>query len=98
MKSLLFKKSLLEMFYAIWTSKEAVAKAFGVGLGLKFPSVCVFDGKRARESRLDVGEGRYSLCDLKVSEGYAAAVACEGNLLEIRQYDFWVDRGALLSC
>lgn len=80
-------------FFACWTRKEAYIKARGLGLSLPLDS---FDVSLApnepailRATRPDANESaRWSLHSLGVESNYAAALAVEGNDLEIRCWDW----------
>ncbi len=80
-------------FFHCWTRKEAYIKAQGLGLSLPLDS---FDVSLApnepailRATRPDANESaRWSLHSLDVESNYAAALAVEGNDLEIRCWDW----------
>ncbi len=80
-------------FFHCWTRKEAYIKAQGLGLSLPLDS---FDVSLApneqvvlRATRPDANESaRWSLHSLDVESNYAAALAVEGNCLEIRCWDW----------
>jgi 4'-phosphopantetheinyl transferase len=76
-------------FFACWTRKEAYVKARGEGLALLLDrfDVSFVDGQPAavlvdRGSPTEVY--RWSLRDLPVMPGYAAAIAVEGNEYELQ--------------
>lgn len=81
-------------FFNCWTRKEAYIKAQGLGLSLPLDS---FDVSLApsepailRATRPDAKEAsRWSLHSLNVESDYAAALAVEGNDLEIRYWG-WI--------
>ena len=65
-------------FLAMWTRKEALAKATGEGIG-----AVMRDG---RESAVDAGD-RWTLIEIDELPGYAACVAAEGAALRlVRQH------------
>jgi 4'-phosphopantetheinyl transferase len=69
-------------FYRCWTRKEAVLKAIGTGLTtpLNAFEVSVDGVPRIVRTAWDPDEARrWTLADLDVPDGYAAAVATEGN-------------------
>lgn len=84
-------------FFNCWTRKEAYIKAQGLGLSLPLDS---FDVSLApnepailRATRPDAKEAsRWSLHSLNVESDYAAALAVEGNALEIRCWDWKINR------
>ena len=62
----------LELFFAIWTRKEAWAKALGAGLGAALPSTTP-----------DFPSG-WSGALLASPEGYRSAIVIEGELAEVQ--------------
>ncbi|MDB5411465.1 MAG: 4-phosphopantetheinyl transferase [Rhodospirillales bacterium] len=74
-------------FFRCWTRKEAVSKALGLGLGLALDDYCVsclpWEGARLREMAGDAAPGRWSIRDLTLGMGYAAAVAAPVASLEL---------------
>lgn len=84
-------------FFNCWTRKEAYIKARGLGLSLSLDS---FDVSLApnepailRATRPDANEAaRWSLHSLDVESNYAAALAVGGNDLEIRCWDWKINR------
>lgn len=82
-------------FFNCWTRKEAYIKAQGLGLSMPLDSFDVSLGEPAalKATRPDENESaRWSLHSLNVESDYAAALAVEGNGLEIRCWDWVVDR------
>ncbi|MFN8386733.1 MAG: 4'-phosphopantetheinyl transferase superfamily protein [Anaerolineales bacterium] len=82
-------------FFNCWTRKEAYIKAQGLGLSMPLDSFDVSLGEPAalNATRPDENESaRWSLHSLNVESNYAAALAVEGNGLEIRCWDWVVDR------
>ena len=67
-------------FFRCWTRKEAYVKALGSGLSTPLDSfrVSVAKDEPARFIRLPEGSPAWSLYDVEVAEGYAAAVAHPG--------------------
>lgn len=85
------------VFFATWTCKEALVKAWGVGLSLPLDRFDVsvppnhsaeFLGAREGPGR----HGHWSLCQLQPGPGYAGAVAVEGEVrsLTCRR---WTEKG-----
>ena len=75
-----------ERFYRIWTRKEAVLKAVGIGLGGGLDSfqISVNDSKVvARQGDFWLGS-RWFVQDFNTPAGYAGAVVTEGVLMPIR--------------
>lgn len=80
-----------QAFYAIWTRKEAVAKAAGLGLSMDFPGLSVEFGPRrpAAVRGIDNAFGQPSewlLADLQCPPGYSAALAARAQALRISLY------------
>jgi len=77
-----------ELFAALWTRKEALAKATGLGLALPFDRVAAAPlGDLADWIEPDgpfLGDRRWSLRSLDVGPGFAAALAVEGDGVEVR--------------
>lgn len=72
-------------FFAAWTRKEALAKAWGVGLSLPLDRFDVAVHPRRPAELLGVREGpgcegRWSVHELDPGPGYAGALAVEGPL------------------
>jgi len=75
-------------FFLCWTRKEAVLKARGEGLAASLDSfsVSLVPGESARLIAADWDQPqveRWTLCDLAIDSGVAAAVACQGPVAEI---------------
>jgi 4'-phosphopantetheinyl transferase len=78
-------------FFRCWTRKEAFIKATGRGLsyGLKRFDVSLAPGKPARLLRAESDDpSRWSLDELPVGSGYAAAVAVEGSRWTLRTWQW----------
>lgn len=77
-------------FFHGWTRKEAYIKAQGLGLSLPLDSFDVSLGEPAvlHATRPDTSEAaRWSLHSIEVGSNYTAALAVEGEGLEIRYWD-----------
>lgn len=77
-------------FFHCWTRKEAYIKARGLGLSLPLDSFDVSLGEPAalRATRPNADDAaRWSLRSLEVESNYAAALAVEGDELEVRCWD-----------
>ena len=73
-------------FFAVWTRKEAYAKARGLGLSLPFEQFTVSTALEA-PALLDAADddpGRWTLRDVDAGPGYAAALAIAGELGRVR--------------
>jgi 4'-phosphopantetheinyl transferase len=68
-----------EMFYTLWTRKEAYIKSRGEGLSLDLTAIDV----SAAPVTL---EGRWALEDIRTDAGYKGAIAVDGGLRHIRYY------------
>jgi len=80
-----------QAFFACWTRKEAVLKATGEGLALPLRDFDVTVGLddppaivASRAASLD--SSRWSLADLRPADGYAAALAVQGQSMEVRRW------------
>lgn len=74
-------------FYQCWTCKEAFLKAKGTGLSGGLDEVqIVLDGESAR---IDANVSGWSLKEIDVAEGYAAAVVIAGGPSDVEIYR-WV--------
>ena len=78
-------------FYNCWTRKEAYIKAHGMGLSLPLDSfdVTLAPGEAAQllATRPDASEAlKWNLHDLVVPEGYAAALATEGDEWQLAMF------------
>jgi 4'-phosphopantetheinyl transferase len=86
-------------FFRCWTRKEAVSKALGLGLGLALDDYCVsclpWEAARLREMAGDAAPDRWSIRDLTLGKGYAAAVAAPVASLELIHRS--LDHRALLA-
>jgi len=81
----------VEAFFSCWTRKEAYIKALGEGLSVPLDSFEVAFGSQRAAALVAVRSNpaelsRWSMYDLKVPEGYKAAVVVEGTAHRIRQF------------
>jgi 4'-phosphopantetheinyl transferase len=73
-------------FLSMWTRKEALLKAVGVGLAVD-PQLIELDGQKIVAAPAELGQARdWTLVDLPLS-GHAAALALEGPLSRLLLYD-----------
>jgi 4'-phosphopantetheinyl transferase len=68
-----------KMFCRIWARKEALLKAMGIGLGGLRQSLDLSDGEDVFFQGV-----QWRILDLDIAQGYAAALAVEGSICEIR--------------
>jgi 4'-phosphopantetheinyl transferase len=74
-----------DVFYRCWTRKEAYLKALGTGLSTDLASFEVTLGDCARLVRCSNGAtGRWTLRDLPVADGAAAALAAQTDGAPLR--------------
>ena len=62
-------KTPIKTFFHLWTRKEALSKAHGVGLGLDFRNI------DATKDRFLLGRNQMSLTELKLEAGYITSIA-----------------------
>ena len=79
-------------FFDCWTRKEAFIKARGLGLSLSLRKFAVSLAPEEEPALLSVEEDpqaptRWTLKNLEVAEGFAAALAVEGRDCQIRCYE-----------
>ena len=84
-------------FFQIWTLKEAVVKAAGLGLGiapeLVDTSVCGDSGGVVRLTTDQGAETHWTVRALRVPEGWMAAVAAEGEEMDVSIRSVWAPDG-----
>ena len=75
-------------FFAVWTRKEAYAKARGLGLALPFDgfSVSTDPAAPALVAAADDDPARWTLRDVEAGAGYAGALAVEGPLERVQTW------------
>jgi 4'-phosphopantetheinyl transferase len=82
-----------EAFFRLWTRKESFIKMLGSGLSMPLDRFCVSLTAEIDQALVEVdgdpeATKRFFLRPLKVSDVYAAAVATEGLIEEIRLLDW----------
>ena len=76
-------------FFTLWTRKEAYSKARGMGIGLPSKEFDLNLVPTAEISTTDIKtESKWSLIDIEIDEDYLAALATEGNDIEICRFEF----------
>lgn len=90
--SALAEDELQKNFFACWTRKEALLKALGEGIGM-LSQVSVTVAHRERPKVLEFQNDpdellRWSLIDIPVNAGYAAAFAFEHESVKVRRWVF----------
>ncbi len=78
-----YKKKMA--FFTLWTRKEAYSKARGMGIGLPLKE---YDLNLLPNSTETYARSKWSLIDIEVDKDYLAALATEGNNLEICSYEY----------
>ncbi len=68
-----------KMFYRIWTRKEALLKAMGIGLGGLSKDLCLIHG-----GDIFLNDTQWEIMDLYFAQGYAAALAVEGAIIDLQ--------------
>ena len=89
-----------DAFFAIWTRKEALAKAVGVGLrtdlaALEAPTSPGLSGWSARRVEADGRLAECALVDLLLRVGYRAALALVGPAAEVRGFKWATEERGL---
>lgn len=64
-----------DVFFRVWTRKEAVLKAAGTGLMTPLPEVCATRSSGEPVAAVRAGASEWWLLDLDAAPGYAAALA-----------------------
>ena len=85
------KEEQVAAFFRCWTRKEAFIKATGRGLSQALDGFDVTLGPGVQAELLraeDDDASRWSLYDIDVGPGYAAALAVEGRILNLRFWQF----------
>jgi len=89
--AMLPRDELQKAFFAYWTRKEALLKAFGEGIGTLLRQVSVtaphFEAPEPIGSDA-TGPLRWSLIDIVVHDDYAAALAFERGPIDVQQWKF----------
>ncbi len=62
-------KDPMQLFYQLWTRKEALAKATGLGVMMPFESLSISG------EYIEMGQEKYQITDLKIDENYKGALA-----------------------
>jgi 4'-phosphopantetheinyl transferase len=89
-------------FFHCWTRKEAYLKATGRGLSMPLDSFVVSARPGASSLLLKVGgdpiaAASWTLRDVPVAPGYAATVAAEGEILELRCLDYAAETSEVIE-
>ncbi len=71
-------------FFTLWTRKEAYSKARGMGIGLPLKD---FDINLVQNEGNSINKSKWSLIDLDIDKDYLAALATEGNNMEICRFE-----------
>jgi 4'-phosphopantetheinyl transferase len=83
----------VNLFFQLWTRKEAYLKAQGLGLSGDLKQPEFFSVIRsAREFRSSQAKSPWALMDLAVPPGYAAAVAVKGHNLRFKYWQSDISR------
>lgn len=81
-----------DAFFRCWTRKEAFIKATGEGLGRSLQSfdVSLSENEPAQLQRVDsdLFPSRWSMSELPIDAGYAAALVVDGQGLKVRLFSF----------
>lgn len=89
---------MLGAFYALWSGKEAVIKAMGLGLQFELPAFAVKCGTAWAPARFDgvVSQG-WAVCSLRAPAKYRAAVACGWPVDVVAPRVQWLSSRVLLE-
>jgi 4'-phosphopantetheinyl transferase len=90
-----------EAFFAIWTRKEALAKAVGLGLRIEFPVLQVpadrcLGGWSVLRFSAEEGDVECAVVDLPVGEGFRASLASVGGTAHLRGF-YWMMRDSSVT-
>lgn len=81
----------IELFYQMWTKKEALAKALGKGLNLSFSQI------ESTAEHIIVDQMKFNFLQIPLIPGYAFALALNSRLEDIRIHEvsfneaFWIE-------
>jgi 4'-phosphopantetheinyl transferase len=81
-----------ELFFAIWTAKEAYLKAVGSGIRRSFNQLSIIpEGEDLRSFQLQIPDSKereagWTIISLEVGENYSAALAYQGLISERQHY------------
>jgi 4'-phosphopantetheinyl transferase len=87
--SLLYKKEKDKTFFDIWTKKEALLKAIGVGLSTPMTAIEIFGQETgAKTSNFFFKDRKFKLTNIALSSRYSTNLATEGDLNNIKIFQF----------
>ncbi|MGE5612115.1 MAG: 4'-phosphopantetheinyl transferase family protein [Bacillota bacterium] len=79
-----------DTFFALWTCKEAIAKALGTGLSLELGDCDVALPPTAGTVTVCTGHSKWHLMRVPLAVGYAAAIAVASESSDLRVHHFEV--------
>ncbi len=87
-----------DLFYRIWTRKEAYLKAIGEGIAQRLQQFEVAFEPGEAPRILKGAEGRWTLADVSREPGYIAALAVENSFETIECLTITADESGRISC
>lgn len=93
LRTLPSRETYQEHFFAIWTAKEAYLKAVGDGIQGSFNQLSIIPESaallnfRLDHPDLNAEDRQWAINTLEIAQGYRAAMAINGELLELQKFE-----------